>query len=141
MNINKLKDIIKILEESSIDSLTYKDETIELSLNKSNPNASANIVYQSPVQDVPVQTSQSTPEENFDYIKAPLVGVFYTKPAPDKEAFVKAGSQINEGDVICIIESMKVMNEIKAAKSGIIKEILVEDGAAVSFDQPLFVLQ
>ena len=80
-------------------------------------------------------------EDNFLAVKSPMVGTFYSAASPDSDTFVKVGDMVNDETVVCIIEAMKVMNEIKSEKSGIIKEILVENGAPVEFGQPLFVLE
>ncbi len=76
-----------------------------------------------------------------DYIKAPLVGVFYAAASPDKPAYVSVGSHVNKGDVVCLIEAMKMMNEVVAHKSGVIKEVLVENEDMVEYDTPLFIIQ
>jgi acetyl-CoA carboxylase biotin carboxyl carrier protein len=73
-------------------------------------------------------------------VKAPIVGTFYRAPSPDADPFVEVGDEVEEGDVLCIIEAMKLMNEIECETSGTVKEILVEDAEPVEFDQPLFVL-
>ena len=75
------------------------------------------------------------------YIKAPLVGVFYAAASPDKPAYVSVGSRVNKGDVVCLIEAMKMMNEVVAHKSGVIKEVLVENEDMVEYDTPLFIIQ
>lgn len=129
MNVKDLKKLIEILEDSSLESLEYKDETIEVALKK--PSAGAIEV----VRDT-VSTPKDTPVSKT--IDAPLVGVFYSKPSPDKEPFVKAGTRFKKGDVLCILEAMKVMNEIKATEDGEIKAVLVQDGDAVGFKTPLF---
>ncbi len=79
--------------------------------------------------------------ENETLVRAPIVGTFYRRPSPDSDPYVKVGDSVDEGDVLCIIEAMKLMNEIEAEASGVIKEILVEDAEPVEFDQPLFVLE
>jgi acetyl-CoA carboxylase biotin carboxyl carrier protein len=105
-------------------------------------------VLQSPVVEQP---SQSTPlkeetskseEENSKYItiKSPIIGTFYRKPSPDKPMFVEVGSSISEGDVLCVIEAMKLFNEIESEVTGKIVKILVEDASPVEFDQPLFLV-
>lgn len=83
----------------------------------------------------------STEVDDNDYVKAPLVGVYYAAPAPDKAPFVQVGSHVEKGETICLIEAMKMMSEVVAPKSGTIKEILVENGDMVEFDKPLFVIQ
>lgn len=79
--------------------------------------------------------------DNETLVRAPIVGTFYRRPSPDSDPYVKVGDSVSEGDVLCIIEAMKLMNEIEAESSGTIKEILVEDAEPVEFDQPLFVLE
>jgi len=84
----------------------------------------------------------TTQEDDSKYItvKSPIIGTFYRKPAPDKPAFVEVGKQIGEGDVICVIEAMKLFNEIESEVSGTIVKILVDDSSPVEFDQPLFLV-
>ena len=89
----------------------------------------------------PVETA-ATPatETSGDTIKSPIIGTFYRKPSPDKPNFVEVGDRVNEGDTLCVIEAMKLFNEIEAEMSGTIVKILVEDSTPVEFDQPLFVI-
>ncbi len=130
MNIKNIEALIELLNKSNLETLSYKDENFEVELKKASSGVLP-VSYDKPVALV---------EENKqgDFIKSELVGVFYTKPNPDSSAFVDVGSRVEKGDVICIIEAMKVMNEIKASKSCVIEEVLVSDGEAVDFDQPLF---
>lgn len=132
MNLKEIKKLMTLLEDSNLAKLHYKDDQFELNIEK--PSTSMPLA-QAPLAQAPIQEIK---EENL--IKAPLVGVFYTKPSEDKAPFVQVGQHINEGDVICIIEAMKVMNEIKSPKSGVLQEILLQDGDAVSYDEPLFKL-
>lgn len=76
-----------------------------------------------------------------DYIKAPLVGVFYAAPSPDKEPFVQVGKHVKKGETVCLIEAMKMMSEVTASKDGTITEVLVQNGELIEFDQPLFAIQ
>lgn len=86
--------------------------------------------------------SLNRPEfEDEDMVKAPLVGVFYAAPSPEKPAFVQVGSRVEKGDTLCLIEAMKMMSEVVAPKSGVIREIFAENGAMVEFDAPLFAIQ
>lgn len=78
---------------------------------------------------------------NEELVRAPIVGTFYRRPSPDSDPYIKVGDTVSEGDVLCIIEAMKLMNEIECETSGTIKEILIEDAEPVEFDQPLFVIE
>ncbi|NLW14975.1 MAG: acetyl-CoA carboxylase biotin carboxyl carrier protein [Erysipelothrix sp.] len=132
MYIKEVKKLIELLELSDLESITYKDDKFEVSLNK----AKTKLVTQAlPSEEL---ISETPVKGNVKTLNAPLVGVFYSKPSTDGEAYVNTGQSVKEGDVVCIIEAMKVMNEIKADKSGVISNILVNDGEAVSFDQALF---
>ncbi len=134
MSIKEIKKYIELLKKEDLASLHYKNEEFEITL-----HAKQN--HQPMMQSMaPVVESHSEPQESALSINAPLVGTFYAKPTPDSKPFVSVGDVIREGDVVCILESMKVMNEIKADKSGTVTKILVSDGDAVSYDQALFEL-
>ena len=85
-------------------------------------------------------TDKGSENENLITVKSPIIGTFYRKPAPDKESFVEVGGYIKEGDVLCVIEAMKLFNEIESEVSGKIVKILVEDSSPVEFEQPLFLI-
>lgn len=144
LDIETVKEYIKVLEESSLAVLEVTDEEESIRLEKPMPETPA-IVSCAPAQaqTAPSQTSAPAAAVQADSgseIKSPMVGVFYSAPAPDKPAFVNVGDKVEKGQVICIIEAMKIMNEITADKSGTICEILVDNGDVVEFDQPLFKL-
>lgn len=130
MYTKEVKKLMDMLEKSNLEAITYKDEKFEVTISKPSINMS-HIVS-------PVQNTLNSDPTTVNTIDAPLVGVFYSRPASDKKQFFNVGEVIKEGDTVCIIEAMKVMNEIKAGKSGVLKKILVKDGDAVSYDQPLF---
>lgn len=95
-------------------------------------------------QAAPAQTAEKTEETpviSGNIVKSPIVGTFYAAPSPDKPPFVKVGSSVKKGDVIMIIESMKLMNEVKSEFDGVVKEILVSDGQAVEYDQPIMIIE
>ncbi|MFV0255079.1 MAG: acetyl-CoA carboxylase biotin carboxyl carrier protein [Erysipelotrichaceae bacterium] len=139
MNLKAIKDLMKLLEESKLESISYKDKTIEIEVKK--PSVSVKAVEQiiAPSENYETKVDNKEVSEG-ELIKSPLVGVFYSKSSPECEAFVSVGQSVNKGDVLCIIEAMKVMNEIKAPISGILKVIHVNDGETIAFDQPLFTL-
>ena len=137
MDTDGVKKLIKILEESGLESLTYKTKDVEISLSK------GHAVQHEKIQTVVPQmhTPAVLAKDEGDAVKSPLVGIFYGRPSPEQESFVKPGMQVKKGDILCIIEAMKVMNEIKANTSGIVQEVLVEDGEMVEYEQPLFIIR
>ncbi|MDR1782360.1 MAG: acetyl-CoA carboxylase biotin carboxyl carrier protein [Bacilli bacterium] len=140
MDINKIKELVNILENSSLTSLEIEQDDMKIKLGKEIENkviSTSNKIDNKLIKDV-VEVKE---DSNKQTINSPLVGTFYSKPSPEENDFVQVNQKINKGDVICIIEAMKVMNEIKAEKDGIIKEILVANEELVEFDQPLFVIE
>ena len=100
------------------------------------------VVSEQPNQSGQTDTkADGMPQIHVDYIKAPLVGVYYAAASPDKAPFVQVGSKVEKGDTVCLIEAMKMMSEVSAPRAGVIKEILVENGDLVEFDKPLFVIE
>ena len=163
----KLEDILKILEQfekSSIDSLRYKtgEEEIELSRHKNGRQETSELKgthldqlkelisrEESKNAGQPAQTQEETepaepqqaapaPQEDLHKVISPIIGTFYTSPAPGKPNFVKPGDKVKKGDVLCIIEAMKVMNKIESDVSGEIVEVVAEDGQAVEYGSELF---
>ena len=151
MEFKQILDIIKTVSESSLSHFEWKDETKHVSLSlKKESTAAAPVSVQVPLQPVvtasPVVTTaptvQEAPKENTPedgkIIKSPLVGTFYQSSSPEKGPFVKVGDQVKKGDVLGIIEAMKLMNEIECEYDGVIKEILVENEQVVEYGQDLF---
>ena len=146
IDIEKLKEYIKLLEDSSLAVLEVSDEEDCIHLEK--PTADAHVVSYAPSASPAAEPVAAAPEAAPAVeaapaaagrtIKSPMVGVFYAAPSPEKPAFVSVGSRVKKGDTVCIIEAMKIMNEITAEESGTITEILVNNGDVVEFDQPLF---
>lgn len=134
MKTKEIKQLIKILETSKLNELSYKEEGFEISLKKGGDVAPQVLASVS-------NSGSDTVQLNRKIIHSPLVGVYYDKPSPDDSSFVEIGDQIKVGDIVCIIEAMKVMNEIKSDQSGVVKEILLKDGDVVSFDQDILVLE
>ena len=143
MDLSELKGIISLMQKSDLTDLEI--ETQDLKLRLARPGSSnGSITYQSQAapavpsdpQVLPQPISQS--EEGVFIFKSPMVGTFYRKPSPDDPTFVSVGDKISKNDVLCIIEAMKVMNEIQSDQVGEIVEILVEDSVSVEYGQPLF---
>ena len=148
MDIRKLKKLIDLLQKSDIDELEIQEgeEFIRISRYSHNPSIATskpqNIYPPSEISSVPITTStkQTTAEQSGYQIKSPMVGIFYTSPSPSSPEFVKVGQYVKEGDILCILEAMKMMNQIKVDQPGTIKAILVENGQPVEYDQPLFTI-
>ncbi len=148
MDIRKVKKLIELLEQSNINELEINegDESVRISRGGSAVTyTAAPAPAPAPVAAAPAPTAAAAPVEaapeseqiEGHAVKSPMVGTFYASPAPGSPAFVSVGQTVAAGDVICIIEAMKMMNQIEAEKSGTIGAILVEDGEAVEFDQPI----
>ena len=149
MDIRKVKKLIELLEESGIDELEIREgeESVRISRN-SNRNAAAMPMQQAYYSPAPAPapaaapaspaTAEAASQPAGHKVRSPMVGTFYRSPSPEAPSFVEVGKVVKAGDVLCIIEAMKMMNQIEADKSGTIEAILVENGEPVEFDQPLF---
>ncbi len=140
IDIETLKKYIQVLEESSLAEIEISDDDDSIRLAK--PNADSPVVAFAPNAPAAGQPAQApaaaASSASGKTIKSPMVGVFYAAPSPDRPSFVNVGDTVSKGDIVCIIEAMKIMNEIPATESGTITEILVENGDVVEYDQPLF---
>lgn len=142
-DLTKVKELIAIMIENDLVEVEIADGKNKIALKRQGANSP--VITQAQMTPVPVvATAVAAPEkavnddEGVDDIKSPMVGTFYSAPSPDSETFVKVGSVVSPDSVVCIIEAMKVMNEIKAETSGTITEVLCKTGQALEFDQPLF---
>ncbi len=145
MDIRKVKKLIELLEESGIAELEIKEgeESVRIS------RQSAVVQQMAPIAAAPVApvavaapaTAAAVAEPRGHHVKSPMVGTYYGSASPTSEPFVVEGQQVNAGDTLCIIEAMKMMNQIESDKSGIIKKIMVENGSPVEFDQVLFIIE
>ncbi|PIE23642.1 MAG: acetyl-CoA carboxylase, biotin carboxyl carrier protein [Neptuniibacter caesariensis] len=143
MDIRKVKKLIELLEESNINEIEIKEgeESVRISRGSS-VVAAAPIAAPAPVAAAPVaapvaEAAPEAPKTSGHVVKSPMVGTFYSSPSPSSPAFVEVGQTVKVGDVLCIVEAMKMMNQIEADKAGVIEAILIEDGQPVEFDQPL----
>ncbi len=140
MDTGKIKEIISIFEQSALNSMELEADDLKITLQKNAPvlNAKNEPVYVSePLKEVAEETPAAVLGEA---VRSPLVGTFYAAASETSKPFVEVGTTVKEGDILCIIEAMKVMNEIHAPKSGVIKEILVHDGDMVQFDEELMII-
>jgi acetyl-CoA carboxylase biotin carboxyl carrier protein len=151
MDIRKVKKLIELLEESNIDEIEIKEgeESVRISRNGAqamNMAARAAPVYAAPAPTPPPSTAAAPaaaaptpPPANAGHtLHSPMVGTFYRSPSPSSPVFVEVGQTVKVGDIVCIVEAMKMMNQIEADKAGTISAVLVENGQPVEFDQPLF---
>jgi acetyl-CoA carboxylase biotin carboxyl carrier protein len=148
MDIRKIKKLIELLEESGIAELEIKEGEDSVRINRQMTSyaqpmqASMPMAPQPQTMSAPAAAPVEIAEpERGHQVKSPMVGTFYNKASPTSAPFVTQGQQVNAGDTLCIIEAMKMMNQIEADKSGKISAILVEDGSPVEFDQVLFVIE
>jgi acetyl-CoA carboxylase biotin carboxyl carrier protein len=174
MDLNKLREILKIVAESDVAEIEIDEDGAKVTIRKESPTV---LVQPSPYfapahphfpahvtpapvpsvnpgplppaaapeasdQPAPTVTQPTAPAEPNEFIvKAPIVGTFYRSPSPDSDPYVEVGSAVTSNSVVCIIEAMKLMNEIECEVAGRIKQVLVEDGEPVEYDQPLFVIE
>ena len=152
MDIRKVKKLIELLEESNIDELEIKEgeESVRISRNSGASHMPAPQYYSqpapAPAPAAPAPAAAAAAEApaepaiNGHVIKSPMVGTFYRSPSPSSPAFVEVGQHVKAGDVVCIVEAMKMMNQIEADKSGVVEAILLDDAQPVEFDQPLITI-
>ncbi len=145
MDAQEIRTLIEIFERSTLTELTLERGGERLVLKREGARTSASVGGPLLAQPLPQNTPAAVPPSaavpSNDYvITSPLVGTFYRRPAPTEEPYVEAGDRIEKGDTVCIVEAMKVMNEIKAERAGIVEKILVEDGKPVEYGQPLMVI-
>jgi len=151
MDLRKLKTLIDLVSESNVSELEITEAEGKVRIVKSGGNVvqqfvaapmqAAAPVQAAPVAAVPVAEAAAPAAATGHQVKSPMVGSFYRAASPGAKAFVEVGDQVKEGDTICIIEAMKILNEIEADKSGTVTRILADNGQAVEYGQPLFVIE
>ncbi|MBY7907073.1 acetyl-CoA carboxylase biotin carboxyl carrier protein [Vibrio fluvialis] len=153
MDIRKIKKLIELVEESGIAELEISEgeESVRISRHGVAPVAPIHYAAPAPIAAPdPVAAPAAAPAAEAPaasktpaghMVLSPMVGTFYRSPSPDSKAFIEVGQTVKAGDTLCIVEAMKMMNQIEADKSGVVTEILVEDGQPVEFDQPLVVIE
>jgi acetyl-CoA carboxylase biotin carboxyl carrier protein len=147
MDIRKVKKLIELLESSDIAEIEIKEGEESVRISRNSKTAPPPFYTQfapapAPASPAPVATAAPEPEAaskklSGNVIKSPMVGTFYRSPSPSSPVFVEVGQHVKVGDVICIVEAMKMMNQIEADHAGMVEAILVNDGEPVEFDQPL----
>jgi len=154
MDLRKIKKLMELLEESGIAEIEVKEgeESIKLSRNISTTNMQAPQMIQQPIQtsqapanqqisDIGTNTVDDLKERKRNTVNSPMVGTFYASASPESKPFVTIGQSVKKGDTLCILEAMKMMNQVQAESDGKIVEILVDNAEPVEFDQPLFVIE
>ena len=159
MELKEIQNLIRFVAKSGASEVKLEMDDVKITIRTGSDNettivqqvpvqASAPVVQQPVAPATPAPTPEapaspaSTTEDDSKYItiKSPIIGTFYRKPSPDKPVFVEVGSEIKEGDVLCVIEAMKLFNEIESEVTGKIVKVLVDDASPVEFDQPLFLV-
>ena len=157
MDLKLIKNILNLISDSDVDEVAIEEGDFKIKVKKT--GTVEQITYSQPMQAAPAQPAAPTqpqapasPDSSAssessggssakgETVESPIVGTFYKAASPDSDPFVKVGSKISKGDTLCIVEAMKIMNEIEAEFSGTVQDILIEDGQAVEFDQPLFII-
>jgi acetyl-CoA carboxylase biotin carboxyl carrier protein len=155
MDLKYLQKVIKMLDSSNLEEIVIEEEGTKLKLSKPRPKVFSGMtqMYSQPHEaqqsaaathgatTVSIQKTEEKVNENLYEVRSPMVGTFYKSPSPEAEAYVKPGDSVKAGSVICIIEAMKLMNEIESEVSGKVVKILVENGTAVEYDQPLMLIE
>lgn len=144
MDIRKVKKLIELIEESDIAEIEIHEGEESVRINRYSSSQPAVVTHAPAAAPIaaPVQATENIKEEVSGHaVKSPMVGTFYSSSAPGSPSFVTIGQSVQKGDVLCIIEAMKILNQIESDASGVVKSILSENGQAVEFDQPLFIIE
>lgn len=156
IDLNYLKKLIKLLDSSNLAELEIEEQGSKIRLSKPRPKVTGMVTTMPAAMPMAAASSETTASgekksdakpasepksENTYEVRSPMVGTFYRAPSPDADAYVQIGSSVNEGSVLCIIEAMKLMNEIESEVSGKIVKILVENAQPVEYNQPLFLIE
>jgi acetyl-CoA carboxylase biotin carboxyl carrier protein len=155
MDIKEIQNLIKFVAKSGASEVKLEMEDVKITIKTGSNKIETTIVQATPTQGIPQmgapigaapvaeQTGIANPESEdakFITIKSPIIGTFYRKPSPDKPNFAEVGTEVRIGDTVCVIEAMKLFNEIESEISGKIVKVLVDDSSPVEFDQPLFLV-
>jgi len=153
MDLKLIKNILDMISDSDVNEVSIKEGDFKIKVKKAGAIEQVTFTQPMPAAAAPIQTApaaalptapmapQAAPTAKGETMKSPIVGTFYESPSPESDAFVKVGDVVKKGQTLCIIEAMKIMNEIEADFGGTIHEILVSDGTPIEFDQPLFIIE
>ncbi len=144
MDISEIRKLIRLIQSSDVTEIevTQGDRTVRISRQGSGASVASPVAYAAAPTPIPATASPAPEPEAEDehQVTSPMVGTFYGAPSPDAENFVSLGKKVQKGETLCIIEAMKMMNEIEAEYSGVVESILVENAAPIEYGQPLFVI-
>jgi oxaloacetate decarboxylase alpha subunit len=146
MNIKKIKEIVDLMNENDLTEVEIEQEGIKIKLAKKPHGVVERVITpvaerKGPMPEPEAPAGPQPPQKNVKEVKAPMVGTFYRSPSPDTDPYVKVGDVVQKGDVLCIVEAMKLMNEVKAEFGGKILEIAVENAEPVEYGQTLFLVE
>ena len=158
MDIRKIKKLIELVEESGIAELEISEGEESVRISRSPANTGYPMMqhaYAAPMQHAPALAAAvapaateaaaapvaAVPEVTGHTVRSPMVGTFYRTPSPDAKPYIEVGQKVNVGDTLCIVEAMKMMNQIEADKAGVVKAILIESGQPVEFDEPMVIIE
>ncbi len=156
IDIRKLKELIRLMVANELTELDLRDEQEQVTLRRPGPEqvtqvmqapmavaapVAAPVAAAAPAAAPPAAPAEAAPDEGLVAIESPMVGTFYSSPSPDKPAFISVGDSVTADSVICLVEAMKIFNEIKAETNGTIEKVMVNSGDAVEFGQPLFMVR
>ncbi len=143
MNIEKIKELVRVVEKSGINEITIEENGTKITIRKgvfTAENQEKSTVKKN-AEAVLSEESEKKYPDNWKEIKAPMVGTFFRASTPDADPFVKEGDEVSEEQTVCILEAMRLMNEITTEEAGVIKKIMVENNASVEYGQPLFLYE
>ena len=154
MDIKEIQNLIKFVAKSGASEVKLEMEDIKITIKTGSEKTETTVIQAAPIANtsqiaapiqpieeaIVVKTQQENNDAKYLTIKSPIIGTFYRKPSPDKPNFAEVGSEVKKGDTVCVIEAMKLFNEIESEISGKIVKILVDDSSPVEFDQPLFLV-
>ncbi len=143
MDLDRIREIIDLIAESGVSEIEVEEEGLRIVVRKHQQMTGPGPVEVQHIQAAPPPPPSDQPEIEVvagTEVRAPIVGTFFRAPSPDADAFVNVGDHVKPGDVLCIIEAMKLMNEIECEVDGMVKEILIENASPIEYDQPLFII-
>ena len=153
IDIRKLKELVRLMSTNDLVELDLRDKDEQVTIRRPTPNAAPQIVHHAPVMAAPMAApaapaaaapaapAAKDADAGLIKVESPMVGTFYASPSPDKPAFITAGASVGPDTVVCLVEAMKIFNEIKAGCTGTIERVLVKSGDPVEFGQPLFLVK